>query len=256
MNRTIVTLPKRIVVLPDIHCPNTNYEAVRPILQFIKFYKPDTLVQLGDFCDWDSVSSYDPRKEQDIITIDKELFSANKLLDEIDHICKNKTKKIMIAGNHEARAAKFFVNQGMVVAIRRMKDFHSWNDEYNLDSRGWEHKDYGEHIQIGKVVMTHGWFTGATCARRMAECFPGRNVIFGHTHQHLIYGALDEHDLPIESESIGTLSRFDLSYLNGKPAMNWVNCFSYIDMLENGQFTKHTTNIINGKFIEYGREFK
>lgn len=250
-----MSLPKRIVVLPDIHCPNYDERAIDPVLQFIKFFKPEVLVQLGDFCDWDSVSTYDPRQETDIQPIDHEIESANQLLDDIDKITKN-CKKIMLGGNHEARYEQFRVNQGMLVGIRRMKSLTSWQEEYNLSKRGWESHDYGKHIQIGKIVMTHGWFTGNNAAQRMAACFPGRNVLFGHTHQHLIHTALDEHDLPIQSESIGTLSRFDLSYLKGKPPLNWIHSFCYIDMLENGQFSKHIVNIIDGHFIELGRLFQ
>lgn len=247
---------KKIVVLPDIHTPNHEMSAITPILDFIKFYKPDTLVQLGDFCDWDSVSSYDVKSSSDVVTIEHEIEEANYLLDKIDRICGKKCKRIMLGGNHEARYAKFIANNGFTLSIRRMKDFSSWDKEYNLNRRGWEFHDYGSHISIGKCVFTHGWYASNSAAKLMAECFPGRNVIFGHTHQHLIYGCMDEHGNPIESESIGTLSKFDLAYLDGKPAKNWIHSFMYMEMTDDGLFTKHYTRVINGSFIEYGKEFK
>lgn len=249
---------KRLVVLPDIHTPNHEEKALAPIFSFIKFYKPHVLIQLGDFCDWDSVSKFLPHSERDIVTIDQEADSANALLDKIDAICKvaGVKKKIMIGGNHEDRYAQYRVNRGMEVASKRMRTFTSWEKEYELDRRGWEHVDYGEHIQIGKIVFTHGWFSGGNCTKQMAECFPGRNVIFGHTHKHQVSGCLDEKDMPIESETIGTLSKMKLSYLRGKPAINWVHGFLYIDMAENGYFTKHYVRIIDGGFIEYGKEFR
>lgn len=245
---------QRIVVLPDIHTPNHDEPSVLAALKFIKFYKPHTIIQLGDFCDWDSVSSYNPRCERDINTIDNEIKSANSLLDDIDRVSK-KSRRIMLGGNHEDRYETFRINYGFQVSFRRMKDFSSWHEEYNLAKRGWEFKDYGEHIVIGKLVFTHGWFTGPGSAKKMSECFPGKNVIYGHTHQHVIHGCMDEKGLPIESESIGTLSRFDLGYLRGKPPINWIHSFCYIDMRDDGTFTKHYVRIIEGKFIEYGREF-
>jgi len=244
-----------MVVLPDIHTPNCEESAIRPILKFIKYYKPDTLIQLGDFCDWDSVSSYDVRSTDDITTIEDEIFSANALLDRIDKACPKKCRKIMLGGNHEARYAKFIANNGFTLSIRRMKDFSSWHGEYELDKRGWEHVEYGDNVKIGKIVFTHGWYASGGAAKMMAECFPGKNVIFGHTHQHLIYGCMDEHEFPIESESIGTLSRFDLAYLNGKPAKNWIHSFLYVDMNEDGTFSKHYVRVINGSFIEHNRKF-
>ena len=80
-------------------------------------------------------------------------------------------------------------------------------------------------------------------------------MVFGHAHQHIIYGCMDERGLPIECESIGTLSRFDLSYLKGKPPYNWIHSFLYIDMMEDGTFTKHFVRVICGQFVEYGRKF-
>lgn len=161
----------------------------------------------------------------------------------------------MIGGNHEARYDKFIANDGFTLSIRRMKDFRSWYFEYRLMERGWDYRDYGQHYQIGKIVFTHGWYANDGAAKKMAECFPGRNVIFGHTHKHLIHTSIDEKGLPIQSESIGTLSRFDLSYLKGKPPVNWIHMFTYIDMLDDGRFSKHHVNIIDGGFIELGKHF-
>lgn len=247
---------KRIVVLPDIHTPNHEITAIAPILDFMKFYKPDILIQLGDFCDWDSVSSYEVKDATDVVTIEHEIEEANYLLDDIDKAAGKNCKKIMLGGNHEARYSKFIANNGFTLSVRRMKDFSSWDKEYNLGKRGWESHDYGKHIKIGKCIFTHGWYASSGAAKAMAECFPGHNVVFGHTHQHLIYGCMDENNYPIESESIGTLSKFDLAYLNGKPAKNWIQSFMYMEMLESGKFTKHYTRVIDGSFIEYGKEFK
>lgn len=244
---------KKIVVLPDIHVPNNEPLATSVVLKFLKYYNPDILIQLGDFCDWDSIASYDVRKESDVVTIDKEITESNYLLDDIDKSVGKKCRKIMIGGNHEARMAKFMANNGFILSIRRMREFSTWQNEYGLSRRGWESVEYGEHVKIGKIIFTHGWHNFGP--KRMGEKFPGRNVIFGHTHRHEVYGWIDEQDRPIESETIGTLSRFDLSYLNGCPPTNWVNSFMYIDMKEDGSFSKHFVNIINGSFIELGREF-
>ena len=202
------------------------------------------------------MSSYDVRSEGDVTTIEHEIKEANNLLDEIDATVPKRCEKIMLGGNHEARYAKFIANNGFTLSVRRMKSFSTWQDEYNLSGRNWKAHDYGEHVCVGKCIFTHGWFASANAAQKMAQCFPGRNVIFGHTHRHLIYGCMDENGLPIEAESIGTLSKFDLSYLNGKPPIDWIHSFLYMEVKDNGQFTKHYTRIIDGSFIEYGREFR
>lgn len=246
---------RRLVILPDIHCPNHEMAAIRPILEFIKFYKPTHLVQLGDFCDWDSVSSYEVSRQDQIQTITKEIDSSNALLDKIDEASGFKCKKVMIGGNHEARYAKFIANNGYTLSVKRMKHFSTWQDEYNLKARGWKAIDYGGHYELGKLIMTHGFFTGPNAARRMSDCFPGRNLVFGHLHSHQTHGFIDEKYSPIESESIGTLSKFNLSYLHGKHPINWVHAFQYVDMDSRGYFSKHFVRVINGSFVEYGIKF-
>lgn len=246
---------KRIVVLPDIHVPNHEEIALRPILKFIKFYKPDTLVQLGDFCDWDSVSSYDLKCKEDLITVEHEVASSNYLLDDLDKTSGRKCQKIMIGGNHEARLTKFIASDRYNNQVKKMVELTSWQKSYNLDKRGWQHCEYGGHFNIGKIIFTHGWYASGNAASKMAQCFPGKNVIFGHTHKHLIHGCMDENNLPIETESIGTLSRFDLSYLDGRPPIDWIHSFMYIDMSNNGTFSKHYVRVINGSFVEYGKRF-
>jgi len=49
--------------------------------------------------------------------------------------------------------------------------------------------------------------------------------------------------------SIGTMSRFDLSYLKGVPP-EWVHMICPIDFYGNGYFTPHPTTIIKGKFVD------
>jgi hypothetical protein len=249
-------MTKRIIVLPDIHTPNHSQPAISAIFQFIKYYKPTQLVQLGDFCDWDSLSSYDVTREKDITPLTDEISAACQLLDKIDAVLPKGCKKLMTGGNHEARYEKFRINKGATPEYRRLRKLTSWAEEYELPNRGWDWCEYGEWRSIGKIIFTHGWYTGNSAAKKMAEQFPGKNVLFGHTHQHLLYGWMDQNCLPIESESIGTLSNFNLSYLNGKRPTNWVHSFMYIDMLESGKFSKHFVNIIDNQFIEHGKTFR
>lgn len=244
----------RIVVLPDIHCPNHNEGAIRAICSFNKSYKPTILVQLGDFCDWDSVTTYDPRREEDIVSIENEVRDSNTLLDEIERSLPRKCRKIMVGGNHEARYTKFAVNKGFELSIRRLKDFKSWHEEYNLDKRSWEHCEYGEHIEIGRLLFTHGWFTGGTHAERHLRLFH-KNIVYGHTHQFQVATANGLDGKPVMAASIGTLSKFDLSYLVGKPPVNWLTMFSYFDMRNDGTFSPHFVPIVGDRFYELGKEF-
>lgn len=245
---------ERIVVLPDIHCPNHNKEAINAILKFNRVYKPTVLIQLGDFCDWDSVSTYDPRREEDIVSIEHEIRESNNLLDLIERSLPKKCRKIMIGGNHESRLTKFKVKHGFEISIRRMKDLKDWYEEYNLDRRGWEHCNYGEYVEVGRILYSHGWFCGGSHADRHLKLFH-KNFIYGHTHQFQVATANGLDGKPVMAASIGTLSNFNLSYLVGKPPVNWMTMFAYIDMRSDGTFSPHFVPIVGGRFLELGKEF-
>lgn len=136
-------------------------------------------MQLGDFCDWDSVTTFDSRRERDIANIEHEVRESNCLLDEIDKAVGKKCIKFMVGGNHEARYERFKVSHGFQISIKRLKDFSNWYAEYNLTSRGWKWCEYGEVHEIGKILFTHGWFTGGSHARRHLQLFH-KNIIYGH----------------------------------------------------------------------------
>lgn len=249
-----MSIKERIGLIPDVHTPNHNEESVSAMLQYFKYYKPTHIIQFGDFCDWDSVSSYDVRRESDIVLIQKEIDASNTMLDRIESVIPKGCKKMMIGGNHEARYERWKVNEGFKVSLRRMKDFSSWHQEYNLDKRGWEHIEYGDVHEHGKMLFTHGWYTGGNHSKKHLNLYH-RNIFYGHTHEFQVAVERGYDGHPVIAASIGTLSNFDLSYLVGKPPVNWINMFATVDVMGDGTFTPSFVPIINGKFVKDGRMF-
>jgi len=250
----------KTLVIPDAHIPNHHAPSVRAVLKFAKYWKPDVFISLGDFCDWDSLSRFDLHHPKHYITMKREVEAANEMLDTIDRILPKTCKKYMVGGNHEdryhqAKARHMFTPDKIARAAVEWKE--SWAQEYRLDKRhGWKWCEYGEQFKLGKLVYTHGWSVGkSNAAAKEASCFPGKNVLFGHTHRHQVSGCMDHKMNPIESETIGTLSRFDLAYLRNKPPIDWVHGFMYIYTRPDGDFTKAFVNIVKGRFIVNGRDF-
>lgn len=248
----------RTVVAPDIHTPLHDEPSIKALLDFIKWFKPHRFVQLGDFCDFNSLSSYDLHKTGEFVYLEDELDAANALLDRFDKALPKKCEKFMVGGNHEDRYPAFlakwmFFPDRVSKSLRKFSE--SWGDEYNLSKRKWKWCDYGGYFKFGKLTYTHGWASGPSAPLDLSRRFPGQNVLAGHTHQHSVYGCLNEDGLPIEVETIGTLSRFDLAYLRGKPPYNWTRGFSHIFTMGNGVFTKRFTHIIQGRFVEADRVF-
>lgn len=244
----------KTIVLPDIHVPNHDTPSLKAIFQFLKFYKPDRLIQLGDLCDWDSVTTYDPRRESDIVCIEDEVKAVNSFLDELESHLPKSCEKVLIGGNHEERFTKFKTKFGNEIGMRRMRKLTSWWDEYRLPDRRWSWCQYGEWRQYGKIVYTHGWYIGKGCAAKHLNLYH-KNIIFGHTHIFDVATAVGLDGNPVMGASIGTLSKTNLSYLIGKPPVNWIHMFATVETLPNGQFTPNFIPIIDGKFISNGRVF-
>lgn len=251
---------RKILAWPDCHYPKNDEVATEAAFRFLPYFKPDIFIQLGDFCDLSSISRHDFRTRSEFITLEDELAAANQALDRLDESLPKNCRKIMIGGNHEdwyeaARMKSLTVPDKISRTMISWKT--SWADEYELPKRGWEWCDYNERITIGKLTFTHGMGSGGAGACQFtAKKLPSRNVVFGHTHRHLLYGCHDGKDNPVEYESIGTLSQFNMPYLRGEPAESWAHGFMYIYMREDGTFTKHFVHIINGSYIVNGIDFK
>lgn len=247
----------RTLIAPDVHCPNHDEPSVNAFLQFAKFYKPHRFIQLGDFCDWDAVSRYEPKTANQIANIQEEVDASNAMLDRFEAVLPKNCHKVMIGGNHEARYEMFKINHGHKEGIRNLRKFTTWHEEYNLDARDWDHCEYTKWFLFWRVMYTHGVFCGNNAAKKHLDEY-GVNLIFGHTHRNLVADKWDNilDKNPISAESIGTLSRLDLHYLP-IPKSDWVHGFMYIDTntKENFKFSKHFVRIIKGKFIEFGRAF-
>jgi len=57
---------ERIVVLPDVHLTTKIPKEYQLVKKFIKDYKPDEVILLGDFMEVEALSSYDLSKKRKI----------------------------------------------------------------------------------------------------------------------------------------------------------------------------------------------
>jgi hypothetical protein len=251
---------ERIVVWPDVHTPLHDEKSIKAAIEFLIWYKPHHFIQLGDFCDYNSISRFDLHYPEEAVKLEDEIKAAKCMLDRIENALPPYCRKYMIGGNHEDRwhpvraKFKFELPGSISLVYKELK--RSWGEELDLTSRGWWWCEYGKVLELGKIIYKHGKSTSKNGSAKVeSDKHPGKNVIFGHTHCHNVCGRIDHKNLPIEAETIGTLSRFDLAYLKGDAPVDWVNMFMYIDVAKSGWFSKHPVHIINGRFIECLKEF-
>ena len=110
---------KKAVILPDIHVPDHDMNAILPILRFIKDIQPDMIVSLGDFYDFHDVSKFDkdPTKTQ---SLQKEIDEGKKLWKAIK-ACAPKAELYLLTGNHEQRLHKYLLRNPELYSLSSLK---------------------------------------------------------------------------------------------------------------------------------------
>ena len=163
---------KRVLIVPDTHVPYEDGRAWNLMLQCARDWKPDTIVILGDFGDFYSVSSHDKRPDR-VRLLDDEVASINVRLTELDGL--NASEKYFIAGNHEDRLERYLTQKAPelfnLVKVR---------DLFKLDSRGWKYTPYKSSLKLGKVNFTHDCGNAGAQAHMKALATFQHNVVIGH----------------------------------------------------------------------------
>lgn len=245
----------RFIAWPDTHVPNQDERAVEVALQITAWYKPHTIIILGDFVDNEPVAHWlqHKRMRKEGLRLAKDYDAANKLLNRITKYCK---RLVYIAGNHE----------------RFLQDALELNPEFdgliNLDiglkfaerrQKGLEliyKENYGECWNLGKLWFTHGTFVGGHHAQKHVDSF-GRSIVYGHTHtyqSHTRVSPIDVDDKHI-GISLGCLAAKNPKYMENKPNA-WVHCVGVGLSRPDGTFNIDPVVISEGVASYAGKTFR
>lgn len=158
-----------ILVVPDSHArpgvPNTRYQ----LLAHVAFHrKPDIIVQLGDWYDMPSLSSYDKgrrsfegrRYAADIAAGNDAIHKFENTLGKLTREEAARTKKARyqprkyaLAGNHEERILRATQNQAEL-------DGTIGYDDFLFTDFGWSFHDYMEPVVLSGVAFSHCFGSG------------------------------------------------------------------------------------------------
>jgi len=187
----------KILFIPDTHVPYHNKKAFKLVLKAAKTFKPDTLVILGDFCDFYSVSRFskDPKRK---LNLKWEIEEVNKALNSLDAL--SATKKIFIAGNHEYRLEKFIFDKAP-----ELDGLLSIESCFKLKERGWVYVPYRKDIKLGKIYLTHDInHTGRMSGHKVIDTYM-HSAITAHTHRMIYIVEADGVGEPVLSAQWGWL---------------------------------------------------
>jgi len=239
---------------PEIHLPSFNIA-----LQVAEDINPDIFIDLGDICDYKSISPHVRRngqvKQMSEITLQLENDAVNKYLDCWGARLSKECVKELFDSNHTAWVKKF-LEKNPSLQCDALDPIKAWH----LKERGFKFHGRNKIVKRGKVSYCHGDLqyssSSAYPALTLMQKYVHHNFICGHFHilQRILSArAMDKQ--PYEGCVIPALCKRGQDYTECRPAPV-VNGFALIYYLSNGTFflqphvVKEKKCIVNGKLYK------
>jgi len=234
---------KTIVVLPDIHTPVEDTKAFNCALKIIKEIDPNTVIQIGDIGEWESVSMWKWKKqrrpplEYQLPFVEKDIDAVRKVMRAINKQFNGQL--IVIKGNHDGWLDNFNRENPY------LKDKYDFNSAFEYECS--EIVEADEFHKEGSLYLYHGHHYQGVLHTRAHLLSMGENVMYGHWHDVQQY-TLTRVGGTISAWSIGCLK--DMSsqankWLGGHP-VNWKHAVAVIEFF-GSKFFVRIIEIIDGK---------
>lgn len=242
---------KNVLVIPDLQLPYADFKSLKAVHKLMGDHKWDEVVCIGDFMDFDCISSHNKENLREIAgkTLFKDYEVGNRILDQWQKLAP-KAKITLIEGNHEYRIERYLdanpQMEGMVEVPIGLK----------LKQRGINWVPFwskGTTYDIGKATFVHGSAVAQHHAKNMAYRY-GRNVFYGHTHDiqcHSVEQAGNQN--VYVGQSLGCLC-LPQKYMRGQPS-KWQQAVSTFHFFEDGNFTYNVIRIFNSRFYFDGKKY-
>lgn len=223
----------KALICGDLHVPSHDARALECVLGYLKGYRPDYFIFLGDLTDFDMFSRFlqDPRKRRDP---QREIERARETVKRFEGAA-GAAKLVFLKGNHEARLEKYIQRNAPNLMYLECLDLVGL-----LGLEKWKVYDYPHYARLGKLIVQHGEAYGASVCERNVAKFGSYNVVQGHSHR-LAQVFVRRVDGVFSSVQAGCLCSLSPSYTQ-RP--NWQQGFVTYDR---GQLKTHL--IVRGDVI-------
>lgn len=247
---------KRLLVLPDTQCPYEDKRSLAAVEKMMADYRFDIYLQIGDFLDFDCISSHNKNNLRAVegkrLMLDYD--HAGQILDRHQAIIRKNNPKaefVILEGNHEHRIVKY------VDANPAIEGMFEVPTALEFGRRGIKWVPYwskGTVYKVGKATFIHGRYTNDHHAKKHVTKH-GCNIFYGHTHDIQSYSAemLGE-GKTLVGQSLGCLCG-PQGYMRGGPD-KWQQAFAIFDFFPDGNFTYSVIRIFNHRFIYNGKVYE
>ena len=225
--------------------PYEDKRSLAAVEKYMAAYKWDGYLNLGDFLDFNELSSYVEGKPGAVSEDVASTFDAGRTILTRHRKLMGKARMVLLQGNHDYRAVAYAEKRP---ALKQHLDVPT-----NLGLKGlgiewipcWES---GRLFKLGHANFTHGRFINKHHAARMVEHY-GVPIYYGHTHDVMSFPkVLHGNDKTLEGGSLGCLCRYDQRYLRGAPT-NWQQAVTTMYVRPNGNYNLYVSRIFSHKFI-------
>ena len=257
------------MVKPDTHTSfpgdksgGKSAKAWKCFLLAVRTVKPDFFIDIGDACEWMSVSHWEhklkgrPPFRYVAKELERDIKCVKQDLRELDKALPKTCQKYFIQGNHDLWVDRFLDEMKDVETDENMilKDDITFAKLMEFEKYNWQFYEHGRWVKFGKLYVSHGTNAKGVHHLRNMVLRMGVSVMYGHVHD---MGALAVGSLggTHKAFSVGCLADMDKPFLRGDMT-NWEHGFSVIDIKRNGNFQVNQVPIYAGECKVYGKVIK
>lgn len=238
----------KAVILPDVHINHNGYDKVyEPVKKFIKDFKPEKIILLGDFADCASLSGWDLSKTRKMEGRRHAKEMANIEL-ELEYLSEYTDEIVWMAGNHEYRVERYLDTHS---ELEGMIEYQNCID---LDKYNCKWVPYNQFHKEGKLTMLHGRYANKYHANKHSRKISG-NLVYCHTHVPQRWCSVKENAVPHSVWCLGCLCKKNPDYLKGADGA-WLHGFGILYVAKNGEFNLYPVDIINKRFYWSNKTYK
>lgn len=237
----------KILVVPDVQAkPGVPLDHLNWVGKLIVDKQPDVVVQIGDFADMPSLSSYD---------VGKKAFEGRRYRDDVESVIeaqgqllnplfvlqdkqlRNKQKQykprlVMTLGNHDERINRAVNNDAKLDGVLSISDLQ-------YEEFGWEVHPFLSVVNIGGVCFSH-YFTSGVAGRPVTSpntLITKKHVscVMGHVQQDGIASQYTADGKRITGLFAGACYLHDEEYMGPQGNVHWRGCWMLNDV-QNGEF--------------------
>jgi len=216
---------RKILAISDIHVPYHDKRALAEALKAGRKQGCNTVIILGDLCDFHKVSKY--RHDATALEIEEELKIAREVLQEI---CVGYSQKYFVPGNHEDRLHSYILDNAP--SLKGLEEL-SLDKLLQLEQYGIQYVP-GGFIHCGDMTFLHGHevrISGMDPARKLFTKMK-KSAICGHLHRPDSYYTRDGAGSLLQCHVLGHLGERSPAFM---PRNDWQHGCAVISVPKQGK---------------------